>query len=80
LAPGVRPPKLTNLILYYYSNCAFTDPKITETITIEVSDSAGVWTTAPIAVTNGDFDSTKINVSLPYRVKVIGMAPTSTST
>lgn len=79
-ASGVRPPKLVNLVQYYYSNCAVTAPKITETVTIEVADSAGVWSTSSITVINGDFDSTKLNVSLPYRVKIVGMAPTGSMT
>lgn len=80
MAAGILPPKLSNLVVYYYSNCADPTSKVNEVVTIEVSDAAGVWTTAPITVTNGDFDSTKLNASLPYRVKIVETASMTLTT
>ncbi|MBK8156569.1 MAG: hypothetical protein IPK55_11515 [Streptococcus sp.] len=80
MAEGVRPPKLSGLVVYYYSYCADPTSKVNEVVTIEVSDNAGVWTTAPISVVNGDFDSTKLNASLPYRVKIVETASITLTT
>lgn len=80
MAPGARPPKLIGLVQYYYSNCAVTAPKITEAVTIEVANSAGTFASSNIAINNGDFDNTQLNISMAYRVKIVGTAPTGSAT
>lgn len=81
LQDGIRPPKLSGVIQYFYSNCAITNSKITEAISIEVWDTTtSAFIASSIMVNNGDFDKTLLDIKKTYRVKIIGNAPTGKAT